>query len=62
MAFARRNGVNGTPTLFISGRRLEAGATGEQIRTLIHEPARGATAGAAPGARAGHRGAARVRD
>jgi protein-disulfide isomerase len=53
VAFARQNGVNGTPTLFINSRRLEAGAPPEQIRTLIRELARGATTDAVPSTPAG---------
>jgi protein-disulfide isomerase len=60
VAFARQNGVNGTPTLFINSRRLEAGAPGEQIRTLIRELVRGVTAGAVPSTPPGRPAAAKA--
>jgi protein-disulfide isomerase len=40
VAFANRNGIEATPTVFINGRQTEVVAP-EQLRTLIRELASG---------------------
>jgi len=37
VAFGTENGVRGTPTIFVNGRRADVGASPEQIRSLIRE-------------------------
>lgn len=37
LAVGKRLGVSGTPTVFVNGERVSAGAVPEQIRTLIRE-------------------------
>lgn len=37
VAFGTANGVRGTPTMFVNGRRADVGAQPEQIRSLIRE-------------------------
>jgi protein-disulfide isomerase len=37
VAFGTANGVRGTPTIFVNGRRADVGAAPEQIRSLIRE-------------------------
>ncbi len=37
VAFAKQNGITGTPTLFVNGRRVGSVVGAEQIRTLIRQ-------------------------
>jgi protein-disulfide isomerase len=37
VAFANENGINGTPTLFVNGRRISSTRNAEEILTLIRE-------------------------
>jgi protein-disulfide isomerase len=37
VAFGTANGVRGTPTIFVNGRKADVGAAPEQIRSLIRE-------------------------
>jgi protein-disulfide isomerase len=43
VAFGTANGVRGTPTIFVNGRRADVGAAAEQIRSLIREASAPAT-------------------
>jgi protein-disulfide isomerase len=37
MAFAKQNGIEATPTLFVNGQRLESVASAEQVLTFIRQ-------------------------